>query len=75
MPTPQQILEEAAREEFLAVELLMRLFRVDRRTMLEDCRRRHIVVTWVGRTALIPCAAIRRHYLTTDFSDQQRASN
>lgn len=62
LPSPQAILEQARREELIALELVARATTVSARRVLRDWRARQLPVTQIGRTVLLPSRLVLSVY-------------
>lgn len=60
----RQILELAAREEYLAADLVARALTLSSRQVIRDWRRRQLREVRVGRTILLPSALVISTYFS-----------
>jgi hypothetical protein len=58
----KQLLDEAAREEFVAVALVARALQQNGRRVLRDWKKRNYPVTRIGRTILLHAPLVVRTY-------------
>lgn len=62
LPSPQEILDQARREELIALELVARATTVSAHQILRDWRSKKLPFTKIGRTVLLPARLMLRVY-------------